>query len=122
MFGFKSSKDLFIEHLQAELAREREQHTNAVAALTNIAGRLREENAMLQGQLSEAIALAQEAIGVPKQAETGDTKPKVRTMLDRCRDLSAASFNRARSKGKNLVAEMPPPGAQLPNGGKVAAS
>lgn len=122
MFGYKSSKDVLIEFLQAELVRERERCTKDVAELTNVAGRLREENAALQGQLAEALSLAREAIETPAPKEGEPQKPKIRTMQDRCRELSERSFHHARSGGKNLVAQMPPPGAQLPNGAKVAAS
>ena len=69
----------------------------------------------------EAVALAMLAVSqLPEEkqkAEINKDQPfKPRTMSAWCTALSERSYKRALSKGKNLVAELPPPGAVKPHG------
>lgn len=111
----KSSKDRVIEFLQSRLAREGELLAATNARHAEEVQSLLQEIAEQAQMLKEAIALANELAAIPKAPNTPPVNPRPKTMLDRCHDLSARSYARATAKGRNLVAEMPPPGAHVPN-------
>lgn len=94
MLGLKTAKDELIELLRAEVAR------------------LASENAALREQLAARPAPAKMV------APESDKRPPIgsRTMAERCRKLSEHSYRNARERDpkRNLVAEMPPPGAAKP--------
>lgn len=92
---WKTAKDRLIEHLEEELRA------------------VREECAQLRAGMQETNAAARETKTV--ESET-PRKPASRYMGDRMRQLSQKSMKNAmlRDPKRNLVAEMPPPGAHGP--------
>lgn len=101
---WKTAKDRLIEHLEAELDAARKE----ISSLTD-------ENSQLAGELASARR------GAPAGGEEKKRKPVSRFMGDRCRDLTVRSMRNAVLKDpkRNLVAEMPPPGAIPPGTGTL---
>lgn len=102
--------------------------TYSVAMVERLMGLLQSEMARQREDLNMETELARDALQLAmaavamlpeekQKAEINKDQPyKPRTMSAWCTALSERSYKRALSKGKNLVADMPPPGAQKPNG------
>lgn len=103
MFGMKSAKDRLIEMQSAEIAR-----------LTGESGELRESLLKCDAAFAELVKKAAELEETLERRES--RKAGSRTMSDRCKRLSERSYELARKRdpGRNLVAELPPPGAAGP--------
>ena len=106
---WKTSKDRLIEFLQAQLQARFDELKETRSFVDQYSELAR-----------EAVALASMAVSqLPENkqnAKLTDDPYKPRTMAAYVQRLSEMSYKRAASKGKNLVAEMPPPGAIKPNG------
>jgi septal ring factor EnvC (AmiA/AmiB activator) len=98
---FKTAKDRLIEYLEAELKAARDDISQ-----------LRGENGRIADELAAAERRTSTAEGEEKKR-----RPVSRFMGDRCRDLTMRSMRGAvaRDPKRNLVADLPPPGA-VPHG------
>lgn len=113
---WKSANTRLIEMLQADLARERE----AVSKWQTVSESWEAEAKRQSEFLTESQGLCEELIKRmgerPAATDKTPHAPAPRSVADLCRSLTERSRRGAIAKGRNLVAEMPPPGAN-PHGG-----
>lgn len=113
---WKSANTRLIEMLQADLARERE----AVSKWQTVSEAWEAEAKRQSEFLTESQGLCEELIKRmgerPAATDKTPHAPAPRSVADLCRSLTERSRRGAIAKGRNLVAEMPPPGAN-PHGG-----
>jgi hypothetical protein len=91
---WKTHKDYLIESLQSDLAWERR------------------ERAEIQSKYDALLVKLQERAKVEVTAAT-QQKPPVRSLRAYCDNLSERSRKLAVSKGRKLIAEIPPPGVKV---------
>lgn len=116
MFGWKSTKTRFIEFLQAQVTREQEAARHWMAVSEAWEAEAKRQSDFLtesQGLCEELIKRMGER---PAATDKTPHAPAPRSVADLCRSLTERSRKGAIAKGRNLVAEMPPPGAN-PHGG-----